>query len=72
MIDKEDLLNNKDFYKSLMYYSQMWKNDKLYNVEVLYDDAIDSQSILFAQFHFKINLKFSFCRYNVSQDENFH
>ncbi len=33
-------------------------------------DAIDSQSIIFAQFHFKINLKFSFCRYNILQDEN--
>ena len=28
--------------KALMHYSQMWKNDKLYNVEVLYDKGINT------------------------------
>ncbi|SMP29205.1 hypothetical protein SAMN06264346_11185 [Chryseobacterium profundimaris] len=27
---------------ALMHYSQMWKNDKLYNVKVLYDEGTNT------------------------------
>lgn len=36
------ILKDPQGTNALMYYSQMWKNNKLYNVEVLYDKGANT------------------------------